>query len=101
MAFTLWLSADEERILERIMRAEGARNKQQAVIQALWDKDAMLLPSGKWRETPAVLPFPPRRLVIGLGLSPSAAREAHRRTRRGPHICNCPSEPGRRHLAAG
>jgi hypothetical protein len=51
MAFTLWLSADEERILERIMRAEGARNKQQAVIQALRDKDAMLL-QGQVREIP-------------------------------------------------
>jgi hypothetical protein len=42
MAFTLWLSAEEERILERIMRAEGTRNKEQAVIRAIRDKGALL-----------------------------------------------------------
>lgn len=42
MAFTLWLSAEEERILERIMRAEGTRNKEQAVIKAIRDKGAWL-----------------------------------------------------------
>ncbi len=53
MAFTLWLSADEERILERIMRVEGARNKQQAVIQAIRDKGATLTTERQAREIPA------------------------------------------------
>ena len=42
MAFTLWLSAEEEQILEKIMRAEGTRNKEQAVIKAIRDKGAAL-----------------------------------------------------------
>lgn len=42
MTFTLWLSADEEGILERIMRAEGIHSKQQAVIVAIKDKGARL-----------------------------------------------------------
>jgi fructose-1,6-bisphosphatase/sedoheptulose 1,7-bisphosphatase-like protein len=42
MAFTLWLSAEEERILEKIMRVEGTRNKEQAVIKAIRDKGAQL-----------------------------------------------------------
>jgi hypothetical protein len=39
---TLWLSAEEERILERIMRLEGARNEEQAVVEASRDQGAML-----------------------------------------------------------
>jgi hypothetical protein len=35
MAFTLWLSAEEEDLLARIMRQEGTHNKQQAVIAAI------------------------------------------------------------------
>lgn len=42
MAFTVWLSADEERILERIMREEGTYSKQQAVIAAIREKGARL-----------------------------------------------------------
>jgi hypothetical protein len=42
MAYTLWLSAEEERILERIMRHEGTRTKEQAVIKAIRDKGAAL-----------------------------------------------------------
>jgi hypothetical protein len=42
MAFTLWLSADEERILERIMNEEGTSNKQQAVIAAIREKGSQL-----------------------------------------------------------
>lgn len=53
MAFTLWLSAEEERILERIMRAEGTRNKQQAVIKAICEKGAQLATAVQARETPA------------------------------------------------
>lgn len=52
MAFTLWLSAEEERILERIMRVEGTRNKQQAVIQAIREKGAKLTADRQTRETP-------------------------------------------------
>jgi hypothetical protein len=47
MAFTLWLSADEERILERIMRDEGTNSKQQAVIAAIRDKGAQLVAERK------------------------------------------------------
>ncbi len=53
MAFTLWLSAEEERILERIMREEGTRNKQQAVIRAIREKGAQLTTAVQARETPA------------------------------------------------
>jgi hypothetical protein len=53
MAFTLWLSAEEERILERIMREEGTRNKQQAVIRAIREKGAQLATVGQARENPA------------------------------------------------
>jgi hypothetical protein len=42
MAFTLWLSAEEEQTLERIMRLEGTRTKEQAVIRAIMDKGAEL-----------------------------------------------------------
>ena len=42
MAFTLWLSAEEERILAKIMRAEGTRSKEQAVIKAIRDKGDLL-----------------------------------------------------------
>ena len=42
MAFTLWLSAEEERILAKIMKAEGARSKEQAVIKAIRDKGDLL-----------------------------------------------------------
>lgn len=42
MAFTLWLSAEEEDILARIMRTEGTHNKQQAVIAAIREKGALL-----------------------------------------------------------
>ena len=42
MAFTLWLSAEEERILERIMREEGTLSKQQAVIATIREKGAQL-----------------------------------------------------------
>jgi hypothetical protein len=52
MAFTLWLSAEEERILERIMRDEGTRNKQQAVITAIRAKGAQLSITVPARETP-------------------------------------------------
>ena len=51
MAFTLWLSAEEERILERIMRAEGTRNKEQAVIRAIRDKGDLLAGERQARET--------------------------------------------------
>ncbi len=52
MAFTLWLSAEEERILATIMRREGTRNKEQAVIQAIRDKGALLAGDRTTRETP-------------------------------------------------
>jgi hypothetical protein len=52
MAFTLWLSAEEERILEGIMRLEGARTKQTAVIQAILDKGDRLTAERHTRETP-------------------------------------------------
>lgn len=38
MSFTLWLSAEEEQMLSTVMRAEGARTKQQAIVAALRDK---------------------------------------------------------------
>jgi hypothetical protein len=53
MAFTLWLSAEEERILEGIMRLEGARSKEQAVIKAILDKGDRLAAERHARETPA------------------------------------------------
>jgi hypothetical protein len=53
MAFTLWLSAEEERILEGIMRLEGTRNKEQAVIMAIRDKGAQLAADRQSQETPA------------------------------------------------
>lgn len=56
MAFTLWLSAEEERILAKIMRAEGTRSKEQAVIKAIRDKgdllSANLAANRPARETP-------------------------------------------------
>jgi hypothetical protein len=52
MAFTLWLSDEEERVLEKIMRLEGARSKQQAVIKAIVDKGAQLAADRQARETP-------------------------------------------------
>ena len=53
MAFTLWLSAEEERILATIMRSEGTRNKEQAVIKAIRDKGALLAGDRTTRENPA------------------------------------------------
>jgi hypothetical protein len=52
MAFTLWLSAEEERILAKIMKAEGARTKEQAVIKAIRDKGNLLGADRPIRETP-------------------------------------------------
>jgi hypothetical protein len=52
MTFTLWLSAEEERILEGIMRTEGTRNKEQAVILAIRDKGALLEAEQRAREFP-------------------------------------------------
>jgi hypothetical protein len=53
MAFTLWLSAEEERILAKIMRAEGTRSKEQAVIKAIRDKGDLLAGAARPpRETP-------------------------------------------------
>jgi hypothetical protein len=52
MAFTLWLSAEEERILAKIMRAEGTRTKEQAVIKAIRDKGDLLAIDRPTRETP-------------------------------------------------
>ena len=52
MAFTLWLSDEEELVLEKIMRLEGARTKQQAVIKAIVEKGAQLTADRKARETP-------------------------------------------------
>jgi hypothetical protein len=54
MAFTLWLSAEEERILEGIMRREGTRTKAQAVIMAIRDKAAALEAEQQGGATPAV-----------------------------------------------
>jgi hypothetical protein len=51
MSFTLWLSAEEERALATIMRAEGSRSKEQAVIKAIRDK-ADLLAADRARENP-------------------------------------------------
>jgi len=42
MAFTLWLSAEEEHLLSQVMRAEGSRTKQQAIVSALKDKASTL-----------------------------------------------------------
>jgi hypothetical protein len=52
MAFTLWLSAEEERILEGIMRREGTRNKEQAVIKAIREKGALIEAEQRAREIP-------------------------------------------------
>ena len=53
MSFTLWLSAEEERILAKIMKAEGARSKEQAVIKAIRDKGDLLAAADRpVRETP-------------------------------------------------
>jgi hypothetical protein len=52
MSFTLWLSAEEERILAKIMKAEGARTKEQAVIKAIRDKGDLLAADRPIRETP-------------------------------------------------
>jgi hypothetical protein len=52
MSFTLWLSAEEERILATIMRSEGTRTKEQAVIKAIRDKGALLAADRVTRETP-------------------------------------------------
>lgn len=52
MAFTLWLSAEEERILERIMRHEGARTKEQAVIKAIRERGAAIDAEQQDREIP-------------------------------------------------
>jgi hypothetical protein len=55
MAFTLWLSDEEERVLEKIMRLEGTRTKQQAVIKAIVDKGAQLATDRPARETPGAV----------------------------------------------
>jgi hypothetical protein len=60
MAFTLWLSDEEERVLEKIMRLEGTRSKQQAVIKAIVDKGAQLAADRQARETPAAAGRAPR-----------------------------------------
>jgi len=52
MAFTLWLSAEEERILEGIMRLEGTRSKEAAAIKAILDKGDQLDAERQARETP-------------------------------------------------
>jgi hypothetical protein len=52
MSFTLWLSAEEERILEGIMRLEGSRTKEQAAIKAILDKGDQLSVERHARETP-------------------------------------------------
>ena len=53
MSFTLWLSAEEERILAKIMKAEGARSKEQAVIKAIREKgDLLAVADRPLRETP-------------------------------------------------
>ena len=59
MAFTLWLSAEEERILAKIMRSEGTRDKQQAVIKAIRDKGALLAADRPTRETPGAAEVTP------------------------------------------
>jgi hypothetical protein len=53
MSFTLWLSDEEERILEGIMRSEGVRSKEQAAIKAILDKGDRLAAERHARETPA------------------------------------------------
>ena len=53
MAFTLWLSAEEEQILEGIMRHEGTRTKEQAVIRVLREKGELLEAEQRARENPA------------------------------------------------
>jgi hypothetical protein len=55
MAINLWLSADEERILEGIMRHEGTRTKEQAVIMAIREKGASLAADRQARETPVAV----------------------------------------------
>lgn len=55
MAFTLWLSAEEEDLLSRIMRQEGTHNKQQAVIAAIREKGAKLA-GDQLRDLPAEVP---------------------------------------------
>jgi hypothetical protein len=55
MAFNLWLSADEERILERIMRHEGTRNKEQAVIKAICETGARLEAEERAQVIPAAV----------------------------------------------
>jgi hypothetical protein len=52
MSFTLWLSAEEERALATIMRAEGSRSKEQAVIKAIRDKADLLAADRAVRENP-------------------------------------------------
>jgi hypothetical protein len=59
MAFTLWLSADEERILEGIMRSEGARTKEQAAIRAILDKGATLGAAKKGEAAPVARDITP------------------------------------------
>jgi len=55
MSFTLWLSDEEERILEGIMRHEGARTKEKAAIMAILDKGARISADRKAQENPAAL----------------------------------------------
>lgn len=52
MAFNLWLSAEEERILERIMRHEHTRTKEQAVIKAIRATGERLEAEQRSREIP-------------------------------------------------
>jgi hypothetical protein len=52
MAFTLWLSAEEEQILEGIMRHEGTRTKEQAVIRALREKGELIEAEQRAQEIP-------------------------------------------------
>lgn len=52
MTFTLWLSADEEHLLERIMREEGTHSKQQAVIAAIREKGARLAAERQGQHVP-------------------------------------------------
>jgi hypothetical protein len=67
MAFTLWLSAEEERILERIMRHAGTRTKEQAVISAIRATGARLEAEQHPQEIPAgvVASFPGQSTARG------------------------------------
>lgn len=64
MSFNLWLSAEEERILERIMRHEGTRNKEQAVIKAIREKGASLDAEQQAGENPVAVAAGLRRQPV-------------------------------------